>query len=83
MLTPLIMDTILRKLECGDRRSIGRVDEVVTAVIKNPALFKEPIAGLFVEDPVVRMRAADVTEKITLDHAQYLQSQKLGKSETG
>jgi hypothetical protein len=64
------MDTILRKLEGSDRRSIGRVDEVVTAVIKKPSFFNELIGGLFVEDPVVRMRAADAIEKITLDHAQ-------------
>jgi hypothetical protein len=70
------MDTILRKLEGGDRRSIGRVDEVVTEVIKNSAFFKELIGGLFVEDPIVRMRAADAIEKITLDHTQYLQPHK-------
>ena len=70
------MNTILRKLAGGDRRSIGRVDEVVTEVIKNSALFKQLIGGLFVEDPVVRMRTADAIEKISLDHAQYLQSYK-------
>jgi hypothetical protein len=64
------MDTILRKLEDGDRRSIGRVNEVVSEVIKNSALFKQLIGGLFVEDPLVRMRAADAIEKISLDHAQ-------------
>ena len=66
----------MQKLAGGDRRSIGRVDEVVTEVIKNSALFEQLIGGLFVEDPVVRMRAADAIEKITLDHAPYLQSHK-------
>ena len=66
----------MQKLAGGDRRSIGRVDEVVTEVIKKPVLFKELIGGLFVEDPVVRMRAADAIEKITLSHAQYLKPHK-------
>ena len=70
------MDTILRKLKGGDRRSIGRADEVVSEVMKNSALFNQLIDGLFVEDPVVRMRAADAIEKITLDHGQHLQPHK-------
>jgi len=70
------MNRLLRKLEGGDRRSIGKVEDVVNAVLKNSALFKVLIDGLFVEDSVVRMRAADAIEKITLDHSEYLQPHK-------
>ena len=34
------MADILQKLKGGDRRSIGRADEVVEAVRKDPSLFK-------------------------------------------
>jgi hypothetical protein len=67
------MAKILSKLRGGDRRSIGKVGEVVTAVRKNPHLFKELVTGLFDADPVVRMRAADAMEKISLNHPQFLQ----------
>jgi hypothetical protein len=66
------MAKILSRLRGGDRRSIGNVSEVVAAVRKKPGLFKDLIAGLFDEDPVVRMRAADAMEKISLENPQYL-----------
>jgi hypothetical protein len=56
---------ILALLEGGDRRSIGRADEVVAAVSKNYGLFPMLMRGWRSEDPVVRMRVADATEKIT------------------
>lgn len=64
---------ILRKLEGGDRRSIGRVNEVVTDVLADPPLFDPLFRGMLSDDPIVRMRSADAVEKITLDHPQYLQ----------
>jgi len=57
---------LLIKLQGGDRRSIGQVDQVVDNVLGSPSLFGELIGGLFVEDPVIRMRSADAVEKITL-----------------
>ena len=67
------MDSILSRLRGGDRRSIGKVNEVVAAVRKKPDLFKDLVNGLFDENPVVRMRAADAMEKISLDNPQSLQ----------
>jgi hypothetical protein len=55
---------ILALLEGGDRRSIGRSDQVAAIVSKNQALFPELIKGWWSEDPLVRMRAADATEKV-------------------
>ena len=59
------MPKILHKLEGGDRRSIGRANEVVSEVIANPMLFAQVIAGLRSADAIVRARAADAVEKIT------------------
>jgi hypothetical protein len=60
------MHAILKKLQGGDRRSIGKVDEVVNQVLGSAALFEELINGLLVNDPLIRMRSADAIEKITL-----------------
>ena len=70
------MSNLLKKLAGGDRRSIGRVAEVVGDVSENAALIEDLVDGLFVEDPVVRMRAADVLEKVTVNHPEYLQPYK-------
>jgi hypothetical protein len=67
------MAKILSRLGGGDRRSIGNVSEVVDAVLKEPDLFKDLVTGLFDEDPVVRMRAADAMEKISLENPRFLQ----------
>ncbi len=67
------MHALLKKLQGGDRRSIGRVVEVVAAVRKDPALFTVLVDGLFEEDPLIRMRAADAVEKLTTDYPEYLQ----------
>ncbi len=62
---PMLRKTILGLLKGGDRRSIGRADEVAAAVSRNFALFPELMKGWWSEDPLVRMRAADATEKVT------------------
>jgi len=67
------MSDILTKLLGGDRRSIGRSDEVVSDVLAEPVLFGRLYEGMLDNDPVVRMRAADAAEKITLVHPEYLQ----------
>ena len=55
---------ILALLEGGDRRSIGRSDQMAAIVSKNQALFPELMKGWWSEDRLVRMRAADATEKV-------------------
>jgi hypothetical protein len=57
--------TILALLEGGDRRTIGRAGQAAAMALKDPKLFPELIAGLWSEDPLVRMRAADAAEKVT------------------
>lgn len=56
---------ILALLAGGDRRSIGVADQVAEIVFKNHGRFPQLIKGLWSEHPLVRMRAADATEKIT------------------
>jgi hypothetical protein len=76
------MHDILEKLRGGDRRSIGRSDEVVRLVSHNPCLFSGLFRGMLDPDPIVRMRAADAVEKITSTHKDWLQPYKndlLGK----
>lgn len=51
---------------------IGRSDQVVAMVSKDPKLFPKLIAGLWSPDPLVRMRAADATEKVTRKNRELL-----------
>lgn len=71
------MHAILQILDGGDRRSIGRSEEVVADVLADPALFDVVFHGMLIDgNPLIRMRAADAVEKITAEHPDYLQSYK-------
>ena len=63
-------------LEGGDRRMIGRSEEAVVAVLKNPKLFGALIRGLWSKNALVRMRAADAVEKATREKRKLLQPYK-------
>jgi hypothetical protein len=52
-------------LEGGDRRSIGRANQVVALVLREPRRFPEVVGFLWSDNPVLRMRAADAVEKIS------------------
>ena len=67
------MHPILEKLKGGDRRSIGRANEVVRQVLRTPALLGELFKGMRSGDPLVRMRAADAAEKVTAERPELLQ----------
>jgi len=64
------------KLRGGDRRSIGRSNEVVQEISRNPKLFSQVFEALLQADPVLRMRAADAIEKATVMHPDFLQHYK-------
>src|SRR5579863_3039129 len=49
----------------GDRRSIGRSNNVAALFLKRPDRFVELMACMWSDDPVVRMRAADAAEKVS------------------
>jgi hypothetical protein len=59
------MTAVLDKLAAGNRRSIGRADEVVADVLADLSTFGEVWKGMSSDDPVIRMRAADVCEKVS------------------
>ncbi len=67
---------ILLLLAGGDRRTIGRSDQAVAIVSRDPRLFPGLIAGLWSEDPLVRMRAADAIEKVTRGNRELLRPYK-------
>jgi hypothetical protein len=56
---------LLKMLEGGTLRSIGRSEEVAAEVLANPLLFKYLIRGMQSADPIIRMRSADAAEKVT------------------
>jgi hypothetical protein len=67
---------ILRKLAGGDRRSIGCSNEVARAIGRAPDLFAVVVDGMSVDDPVIRMRAADAVEKASRTRPDLLQPHK-------
>ena len=67
---------ILRDLAGGDRRSIGKADRVVKQIFKTPALFGDVLRGFTHADPVIRMRCADVAEKVSSVHPEWLDPHK-------
>jgi hypothetical protein len=60
----------------GDRRSIGRSDEVARFVIDHPRRVAELIECLWDPDPCVCMRAADAIEKGSRDNTALLEAHK-------
>jgi hypothetical protein len=69
-------EDIVWKLEGGDRRSIGRVDEVVAQTLDDPSHFDALFNSMLGDDPVVRMRTADAVEKISAQRPHLLQAYK-------
>jgi len=67
---------LTRLLEGTDRRSIGRVSEVVAAVLSDPGRFPEVFQGMLSADPIIRMRCADAVEKISAARPGQLQRYK-------
>jgi hypothetical protein len=68
--------SIAAMLKGGDRRSIGKANQIVTLVLSEPKRFSELIQCLGDEDPVVRMRAADAAEKVTVTRPEVLKPHK-------
>ena len=68
--------TIRSLLSGGDRRSIGRSDQVSALVIGKPERFGRLVKCLWDADPVVSMRAADAAEKVSRENPALLQPHK-------
>lgn len=63
-------------LEGGDRRSIGRANEVARLVLRHSRRFRELITCLWHENPLVRLRAADAAEKVSAKKPRLLDRHK-------
>jgi hypothetical protein len=63
-------------LRGGDRRSIGKSNQIAKLVLAEPKRFAELVACLWEEDPLVRMRAADAAEKVSLKRPELLKPHK-------
>jgi HEAT repeat protein len=66
-------NTLLNQLTGGDRRSIGRASEVAATILANSELVAEGVPGLEHDDPLIRMRAADVLAKVGEQRPELLQ----------
>jgi|SRR5580693_7316165 hypothetical protein len=63
-------------LSGGDRRSLGRSSEAEKIVLRQPQRFAELIQCMWSDNPVVRMRAADAAEKVTVERPELLHPHK-------
>ena len=68
--------SLRRMLQGGDRRSIGNANQIAARVLRSPRSFPELIECFWDEDPIVRMRAADAAEKVSVRKPELLQSFK-------
>jgi hypothetical protein len=68
--------SIAPMLKGGDRRSIGKANHIAKLVLLEPNRFAELLECLWDEDPIVRMRAADAAEKVTVTRPELLNPHK-------
>jgi hypothetical protein len=68
--------SLWKLLKGGDRRSIGRADRVAEMVLDDTRLFRGLMKGLWAEDLLVRVRAADAAEKVTRTRPELLAGYK-------
>jgi hypothetical protein len=70
------MSDLVNKLRGGDRRSIGRSDEVAREISNDSSLFAQAVAAMMDPNPIIRMRAADAAEKASTQNPQLLYPHK-------
>lgn len=66
------MQAIREALFGGDRRSLGRTEEVVSWVLADRGLLAELFDCIFDTDEIVRMRAGDAVEKVARQQPGWL-----------
>ena len=69
-------EPICSLLSGGDRRSIGRTEEVIALIRQKPKKIVDLLECLWNPDHCISMRAADATEKISREQAALLQPYK-------
>src|ERR1700733_8710994 len=70
------MSPVFKHLAGGDRRSIGKADDLVEEVLAAPKRFAEVMGGRDHDGSVIRMRCADVAEKVSRVRPEWLQPYK-------
>lgn len=70
--TAYLLHPLLQMLAGGDRRSIGRSNQVAALVLRDPGLLEVLFVGMLSDDPLLRMRCADAAEKVTAQHPEFL-----------
>lgn len=70
------MERLEKLLSVGDRRSIGKTEEVIGLVLSNEEPFDGLIRLMFSDNPCVSMRASDAVEKITRVYPEWLMPHK-------
>ena len=70
------MNSMEKRLDGGDLRSIEQGNLVLEDLKKDPSLFNEVFTCLYSDNPVVRMHSADVIEKFTTRHPECLHPYK-------
>jgi hypothetical protein len=68
--------SIAAMLKGGDRRSIGKANQIAKLISSDPQRFAELLECLWDEDPIARMRAADAAEKVTVTRPELLNPHK-------
>ena len=68
--------TIVAMLKGRDRRSIGKANQIAKLVLAEPKRFAELLKCLWDDDAIVRMRAADAAEKVTVARPELLNPHK-------
>ena len=62
------MQPILSKLDGGDRRSIGRSNEVASEVLAGPGLLDAAFSGLLTDNPLLLAGMEEITDHATRMH---------------
>jgi hypothetical protein len=70
------VNPLLIELSGGDRRSIGRSNEVSREISRDAEAFAVVIGGITSDDPLIRMRATDAVEKASRISPHLLQPHK-------
>ncbi len=70
------MQSISKLLEFGDKRTTGKVDQVVDIVKSHPEKFTQVFEAMKSPNPAVRMRAADAVVKLSTNNPGLLEPYK-------
>lgn len=74
--SPAMPANIIKQLGGGDRRSLGRANQLAAQAAKSQAIFAGLIEALFHDNPIIRMRAADASEKASRSNPKLLEPYK-------